>query len=200
MKLTFNHLSFENLADLAEGRLAPDARDAATAHVSGCPRCAAKLTELERVVGLMRADKAVDAPPALVAQAVNLFRTRAARTEPSLVRRVVAALSFDSLQMTPAYGVRSGQAVSRQILYNAGQIDLDLRITPSGDSCNITGQMLGSNCAGGKVELKGASVQFGAELNDQCEFRLPPVPAGTYNLRLLLTDTEVEVPNLEIRA
>ena len=134
MKPISKHLPFAELADLAEGRLTPEARTASLQHVSACSRCSSKLERLEQVMGLMRADEGEDAPPTLVSQAVNLFRARAARdTSPSLTRRILAALSFDSLQMSPAYGVRSGQAAARQLLYSAGENDLDLRVTPSGE-------------------------------------------------------------------
>jgi hypothetical protein len=201
MKPIFNHLPFEKLADLAEGRLLADEQAKAEAHASDCPRCAAKLTELERVVHLMRADESFDAPPELLARAVNLFRPRAvAHQAPSFVERIVAALSFDSLQMRPAYGVRSGQAAARQLLYSAGENDIDLRVAPSGEEWVVSGQVLGTDCAGGEIELKGALGEARAALNEQCEFRLPPVPSGTYSLRLRLTNTEVEVPELQLRA
>jgi hypothetical protein len=202
MKSIFAHLSFAKLADMVEGRLASDERTASLEHVSACSRCSKELARLEQVIGLMRTDMAEDAPQAVISRAVNLFRSRAAATasEPSLVRRILAALSFDSLQMTPAYGVRSGQLAARQLLYSAGENDLDLRVTPSGESWVISGQVLGAECAGGKVEMEGTSGVTHAELNAQCEFRLPPVPAGSYHLRLRIADTEVEVPELELRA
>jgi hypothetical protein len=201
MKPIFNHLRFAKLADLAEGRLSPDEREDSLEHVSACSRCSAKLNRLEQVIGLMRTDEGVDAPPALVSHAINLFRSRAiASSEPSLVKRVLAALSFDSLQMSPAFGVRSGQPAARQLLFSAGENDLDLRVTPSNDAWIVSGQVLGSQCAGGQVELEGSGLTSRAELNEQCEFRLPPVPAGSYQLRLRLGLTEVEVPELELRA
>ena len=205
MKPIFKHLPFAELADLAEGRLAPEARAASLEHVSACSRCSSKLERVEQVVGLMRTDEGVDAPPALISQAVNLFRARAARdasTSPSLARRILGALSFDSLQMSPAYGVRSGQAGARQLLYSAGENDLDLRVTESGGGWVIAGQVLGANCAGlkGEVELQGASHASRTELNDQCEFRLPPVAAGSYQLLVRFGDDLIEIPELELKA
>ncbi|HKQ51011.1 MAG TPA: hypothetical protein VJT74_01490 [Pyrinomonadaceae bacterium] len=203
MKQIFQHLPFAEMADLAEGRLTPEARAASLEHVSACSRCSAKLERLEQVMGLMRSDEGEDAPAALVSQAINLFRARAARdTSPSLTRRILAALSFDSLQMSPAYGVRSGQGAARQLLYSAGENDLDLRVTPSGESWVIAGQVLGANCAGlkGAAELQGASGTTSIELNDLCEFRLPPVASGSYQLRVRLGDDLIEIPEIELKA
>ena len=203
MKPIFKHLPFAELADLAEGRLAPEARAASLEHVNACSGCSSKLSRLEQVIGLMRSDEGLDAPPDLVSQAVNLFRARAARdTSPSLTRRILAALSFDSLRMAPAYGVRSGQAAARQLLYSAGENDLDLRITESGEGWVVAGQVLGADCAGlkGEAELQGAETTTRAELNDQCEFRLPPVKAGSYQLRVRFGDDLIEIPELELKA
>jgi len=203
MKPIFKHLPFAELADLAEGRLAPEARAASLNHVNACSRCSAKLSRVEQVISLMRTDEGEDVPPALVSQAINLFRARAARdTSPSLTRRILAALSFDSLQMSPAYGVRSGQGAARQLLYSAGENDLDLRVTQSGQEWVVAGQLLGANCEGssGSVELQGADVTVSAELNEQCEFRLPAVASGSYQLRVRLGDELIEIPELELKA
>jgi hypothetical protein len=196
-----NHLSFTKLADMAEGRMAGDERNLSSAHLSACPRCAAKLNRLESVLGLMRTDETEDAPREVVSRAINLFRSRVASQTPSLVQRIVAALSFDSLQTTPAYGVRSGQAATaRQLLYNAGEYDLDLRITETGEGWVVSGQVLGEERAGGQIELEGERGVVQADLNEQSEFMLPAVPTGSYDLRLRFTDLEVEVPQLELRA
>ncbi|MBD0327236.1 MAG: hypothetical protein ICV68_12440 [Pyrinomonadaceae bacterium] len=200
MNLTFQHLPFEKIADLAEGRLLAAERDAARAHLSGCARCSAQLARLERTINLMRADKTEDAPRDVLSSVLNMFRQRADAKEPSLVRRVLAALSFDSAQATPAYGVRSGQAAARQMLYSAGDNDLDLRVQPSGDAWVVSGQVLGECAAGGRVELAGADTEIAAELNELCEFTLPAVPSGSYTLRLRLSEVEVEIPELHLRA
>jgi hypothetical protein len=199
VNLKFQHLSFHTIADLAEGRLAGGEQSAAQTHISGCPRCNAQLTRLTETINLMRTDEAQDAPRDVLAAALGLFRSRAAAPQPSLVRRVLAALSFDSMQLTPAYGVRSGQATARQMLFSAGENDIDLRLTPSGETWIVSGQVLGE-CAGGSVELAGTDAKATAELNELCEFNLTAVPSGTYTLRLLLSDVEVEVPQLQLGA
>ncbi|HEX8708780.1 MAG TPA: hypothetical protein VF723_11100 [Pyrinomonadaceae bacterium] len=196
-----NHLPFAKIADLAEGHLSPDERAASESHLAACGRCAAKLSRLESVIGLIRTDDAEDAPAGLVSSAVNLFRARSASQRPSLSRRLMATLSFDSLQMSPAYGVRSGQqAGARQLIYNAGECDLDLRVARSGEAWAVSGQVLGRECAGGRVELEGESREARTDLNAQCEFTIPAVPSGSYRLRLCLRDLEVEIPQLELRA
>lgn len=198
MKIS-RHIPFAKLADLAENRLAADENRALLSHVSACSRCTGQLNELQQLVNLMRTDTAEDAPRDVKANALALFHSRAASAKPSVVRRVLAALNFDSAQSMPAYGLRSGQPQARQFLYSAGENDLDLRVKPSGESWIVSGQVLGQ-CTGGQVSLKGEAGVAAAEMNNLCEFTLPPVPAGRYTLQLRLTDVEVEVPDLDLKA
>lgn len=197
MSILHKHLKFERLADLAEGRLNKAARAETEAHLNECKLCATELARLEHTIGLMRTDKSVDAPRDVLAHAVNLFQARPATK--SAVRRVLALLSFDSLQQAPAFGVRSGVAASRQMLYSASANDIDLRVTQSGEAWILSGQVLGE-CTGGEVELTGESGNANARLNEQCEFSLAPLPTGSYTLRLRLTDAEIEVPEFQLKA
>jgi putative zinc finger protein len=202
MNLAPNHPPFERLADLAEGRLAPEEARGVKAHLAACRNCAAQLAEVERVTNLMRADNSVDAPRDVLSNAVRLFDSRQARegVVAGAIRRIVASLSFDSLATGLAYGVRSGGAdASRQLIFTAGDVDVDLRLAPSPEGWAVSGQILGE-CAGGWAELSGAGAEEAArtELNTLCEFALPVVPAGSYTLRLGLGDTLVEVPGLDL--
>ncbi len=201
MKTASQHIPFARLADLAEGRASADERPASMAHLSNCSECTRQLKRLGELLMLMRTDTATDAPRDVRAFAVGLFSGRESSREPSLLRRIVAALSFDSSSnLAPAFGVRSGQATSRQLLYSAEENDIDLRITAEDETWIVAGQVLGDDCSGGRVEIEGAGELAQAELNELCEFTLPPVAAGSYTLRLRLRDAEVEIPQLELRA
>ena len=194
MKLFSTHIAFEKLADLAEGRASNKDREAAMLHLSACADCAGKLSRLENVMSLMRTDRSEDAPRDILTYAVNLFRP----LEPSFIRRVVATLSFDSLTVAPAFGMRSGQSQSRQLVYSAEGNDIDLRITLQNNQWTVVGQVLRPDCVGGQVELEGAGGTTAAALNDMCEFTLPSVPSGNYLLRVKMADLEVEVPQLDL--
>ena len=203
MSLSFQHIPFARLADLAEGRLSAAERETTLGHTSACSQCADRLTRLSQLFEVMRGDRTEDAPTQAVERAVNIFRARAVSSPPpraTVVRRILATLSFDSLQLAPAFGVRSSRSATRQLLFSVGENDLDLRVTPSGEMWVVAGQLLGP-CTGGLVELQGAvaSAAVQAVMNDLCEFALPPVPAGSYTLWLRLDDMEVEVPGLELR-
>src|SRR5215510_12343504 len=103
------HLSFANLVDLAENQMTAEEKSTATNHLLSCSHCATELKQVEQTIALMRTDQSVDAPPELLQQAIAVFRKRKASGE-SVWRRIVAALSFDSRTLTPAFGVRSAAA------------------------------------------------------------------------------------------
>ena len=196
MKLTSHTVPFARLADLVEGRLAPAERAETQAHVGACRRCAERVAQLEKAVTLMRTDDSADAPRASVAAVLGLFRARRADA-PSLVGRIVAALTFDSARLAPAFGVRSSRPTdSRQLTYTAGEHDIDLRLTRAAEGWAITGQVLG-DCAGGRAGVAGGE---SVELNELCEFSLGPLPAGSYSLMLDLPGALVEIPEISLEA
>jgi hypothetical protein len=197
MTTSNQHIPFATLADLAEDKI-PAERATLMAHVTGCSTCAAELHKLARLVTLMREDTEVDAPRDVLVQALNIFPQHLSAGEPSLVRRLVAALTFDSFNAAPAFGMRSGQAPIRQLLFTADKTDLDIRIQSMAEGLIVSGQVLADACAGGEITLAGPATTVSASLNELCEFKLAAVVAGTYTLRVQLGEVELEIPQLEL--
>src|SRR5438105_644668 len=193
---THSHIEFATLTDFIEGRLDNAGRGNVEAHLSACAECAGQAAQLSEVTRLMRNDAMEDAPRYARAAATALFRAHRKPAQ-SPLRRVLAALKFDSLQMTPAFGVRSGTATERQLLFSAGDNELHLQIAPVAESWQVTGQVLGP-CAGGTVELRGASDTLSVALNELCAFTLVPLVAGVYTLTLRLGEVDLEIPELVI--
>lgn len=202
MKQTSSHIPFEKLADLADDRLPGGEREAVREHTRHCPQCAGQLAELEKAIGLMRSDESKDAPRDVIHLAISQFIAGARKPEKSLARKILAALSFDSAEMTPALGVRSGaSSESRQLLYRAGNTDLDIRVASQDNCWVVSGQVLGTeDLSEGSIELEGGEARVSSQLNDLSEFSLPPVPTGSYTLRLRLINMDIEVPGFNLGA
>lgn len=190
------HIPLTELSDLAEKRMPASDRERLSEHLADCQSCSAKLNQLSHVFGLMRTDTEPDAPRDVVARAIDLFQSAARQ---SVIRRVLAILSFDSLNLAPAFGTRSGGGSSRQMVFNAEGTDIDLHITSQDNGWAISGQVFGDECQKGEVEIGGETLSYSVALNDSCEFALPVVPSGNYQLRLKWADTEVEIPRLDLR-
>src|SRR6185295_348787 len=100
MNIFSPHISFTELADLAEERSQPSPEN--LEHLGTCSRCAKELQTLRQTIGLMRSDEVESAPANLIKYSKDAFRSRKAVREPSLMARVVASLTFDSLTTKPA--------------------------------------------------------------------------------------------------
>jgi hypothetical protein len=192
------HIPFQQLADYLEERLLPGERAKLEDHIAHCRQCANELDYLQRMTRFLKT--AEDAPPSVIKHALDLFHRK---TEPKPVlsglrRRVLAVLQFDSVGLTPAFGVRSGKPGSRQLLFSTNVDEIDLRIEPEGQSWLISGQVLGETGGQGMVVLEGASGISETTLNELSEFTLPPVEAGTYKLILSLATVDVEIEEIKV--
>ena len=108
MSLNLSHIPYERLVDLAgRTRCRTNKRARSRPTLATCTRCHDEAARIERMVAAMRADASRDAPPALIARAVQLFRPRAAAPAPSLFERLVATLRFETTPLTPALGLRA---------------------------------------------------------------------------------------------
>ena len=192
---TSSHISLEVLTDIAEDRATSEAREAAMAHVKTCAPCGDTLRGLKRLISLMKDDTLQDAPRDVLFSAINIFSPP---TQPP-VRRIIATLMFDSRTSARAFGMRSLHSVSRQLLYSAEDADVDLRLTIENEECILAGQVIRDSCAGGTVEIAGATGAAQGRLNELCEFVLPPVPIGTYSLRLTMPDVDIEILELDFK-
>jgi negative regulator of replication initiation len=85
--------------------------------------------EIEQIIRLMRRDASYDAPEDAVRWSKNIFRSKAAAQRKSLIERVAAVLQIDLSPNRAAFGERSASAgQARQMLFQAGDASLDLRI------------------------------------------------------------------------
>ncbi len=189
-----DHIPFTRLVDMVEGRLSQAEQADARPHLAACPRCAADVAWLERVIGLMRADTAEPPPAHAVAAAKRLFRPP---TQPAARQQLTAVLQFDSARTPIALGRRAGAQTERQLLFAVSSYLLDLRLAPQGPLWVISGQLFGAD-DGRQVELHGPAGVMRAALNDLSEFALPPSPPGSYTLRLQLTDLDILIAELEV--
>ena len=197
MNNPIQHPELAQLIDFIEARTPQLENDQLVSHLKTCTMCAESFRRMEEMLHLMRTDDSQDAPRDLVSFAVGLFKPKA---KDSHLRRLVAVLSFDSYTSKPAFGVRSGQTTTRQMLYTAAETEIDLRIARENETWIVSGQLLGHDCVKGLAKIDGSNLSESADINEFCEFKLPPVPAGEYNLSLSFPDFELEVPRLELHA
>jgi hypothetical protein len=150
---------------------------------------------INKIIHLMQTDESLDAPADSVKWAKNIFRTRAAEPKKSLVQKIIAVLQMDLSGAQPAFGERSATlSQTRQMLFQAGDNAIDLRISEDENGFQVQGQILGegfSNC----VAMLG---DFQAKTSELSEFKFNAIPGGKYDLNLLAADREIEIAGLEL--
>lgn len=117
-------------------------------------------------------------------------------------RRVVATLVHDSHQHRRIVGARSLVTDQRRLLFETGDIEIDLEIGRS----RVTGRlrMLGQVTANEPgpipawVIAEGASGHFEAELDDIGQFSLDGLASGVHRLEIGLNYELIEIPALQL--
>lgn len=164
---------------------------------ANCQVCTAMVERYERLSDILREDPTYEPPAASVKSVLNAFRLKKPETV-NLVS-VMANLVFDSfLQPLPA-GVRQTLLTERQVLYQAGEMHLDLKIekTNDEDACLIVGQLMPQDSRQDQpvpvfkaILREGNRTLQATYSNELGEFVFHVVPKKSYDLEILLTDSK----------
>lgn len=193
----------EIIYDYAEGVLDGAALEKARAHIEGCPRCQARLTEVTGLIRLIRDDAVLEVPAPARQRGINFFRPWFethqrevhAQSKPGL-KHFLAQLITDT-RRNPGLnaglaGLRSTAFLNRdfQLLFSLdeGRVEVDLKVSPAHQEgqFNMLGQVVGLEegqpC---QVELVDRdAVALPAELDETCTFQYQNLAAGNYLLRI----------------
>lgn len=198
-----NHLEIQILAHYLGKTLAEDQQRNVEAHLNTCKHCQQQLNVL-RQTHISSSDSGLTAPPAdIVRRAQAAFRRQRNRAK-DLVQQV-AELHFDSWQNVAA-GMR-GALHERQLLYSAGQFDLDMQVTQAEDESALVvrGQVLcvGAESAqldGIELRLMCTNVAERRVITDEFgRFSISDLPEGVYSLQLISDTQDVLVEAIEIK-
>jgi hypothetical protein len=114
--------------------------------------------------------------------------------------RLIAKLVFDSFEQPLTAGVRAGVmgtgTIPRQLLFRAGQVDVDVRIESGADNrISLSGQVLSDSVpffenTPVRLESHGVS-RYKTRTNPVGEFSFDEVPEDTYHLSMDLPEGQV---------
>lgn len=192
------HPEIEEIIAYAGEQFSEIDRDPLEQHMRSCTECTERVEEYRRLDHLLKQDASFEPPADLVSWAVNLFQPLVRpEARPGMVRRLVAALVYDTFEQPALGGVRSlAVAPARQLLFRAGEIDVDLRIESAGrkDQLRMIGQVLGRSAflADAPVRLESHGVvRYRSRTNPVGEFSFEDVAKDTYNLTVDLPEGQV---------
>jgi hypothetical protein len=155
--------------------------------------------QINRIIQLMQTDKSFDAPLDTIQWSKNLFRARAVEPKKSIIKTVLAVLQLDLSPNRAAFGERSAStSQARQMLFEAGDNGIDLRIKREEKGLNIQGQILGEGFVNCLVKIFNENDSFEIRTNELSEFMFAEISSGIYNLSLQTSEKEIVVENLEL--
>ncbi len=100
--------------------------------------------------------------------------------------------------MSPAFGERSAAAAA-QMLFQAGENSVDLRVLAGEKGLTVKGQILGGGFESCAVTLTGGKKKINAESNELAEFTLTGIKPGTYRMTLKSGAKEILLEDLVLK-
>ena len=165
--------------------------------MTGCHECEELKQEFQIVIARLREDASFEPPAELLQWGINLFQPVAQPQGASGLRKFIASLVFDTYDQPMMAGVRRVGAPPRQLLFRAGDVDVDVKIESMEANNRITlvGQVLSSNAkffdnTPVKLESHGI-IRYRTRTNVVGEFSFDEVPKDTYHLSVDLPEGQI---------
>jgi hypothetical protein len=191
------HINTEDLVDYMDGRVSGDGKLAVENHLSKCNDCVELKEELGLLVLRLQEDTTFEPPAGLVEWGVSLFQPLLQPSTGGKLRKLIAALVFDTFDQPVLAGVRRVGAPPRQLLFRAGDVDVDVKIESmeANDRITLVGQVLSTTAkffdnTPVKLESHGI-VRYRTMTNLVGEFSFDEVPKDTYHLSVDLPEGQI---------
>jgi len=118
------------------------------------------------------------------------------------VPHLQAELVYDTKTQPLASGIRAAVLRGRRILYTAEATELILQTTPEPrpDHVRLMGQVLddGMPVDGAAVTLNGEGTPLHRATDDEGEFRVGGLPAGSYDLDIETATRQISVDRIDL--
>lgn len=143
MEKGIKHYRSEHWVDFVNGKLPAEQMHAMQQHLDEpCRRCSKMVQTWTRVRDAARRESRYAAPDSVVRHVRGAFSLLARPATPSRALQI-PRLVFDSLWQPAVAGVRAAAVSSRQVLYRAGELAIEMRMEPEplSERVNIAGQI-----------------------------------------------------------
>ena len=193
------HVNAEKLMVYRDGHSTEESKAMIDSHLAHCAECSQMNQELQEFVIWLESDSSFEPPADVLQWGMSLFQPLL-QTKESVggkVRRIVASLVFDTFDEPALAGVRRVGAPPRQLLFRAGDVDVDVKIesVETNDRISLVGQVLSNNekffdNTPVKLESHGM-VRYKTMTNFVGEFVFDEVPKDTYHLSVDLPEGQI---------
>jgi len=182
-----------------DGQLTEESKAMIDSHLSHCGDCSKMRQELQEFLIWLESDSTFEPPADVLQWGMNLFQPLLQPTASvdGKVRKIVASLVFDTFDEPALAGVRRVGAPPRQLLFRAGDVDVDVKIesVESNERISLVGQVLSTSekffdNTPVKLESHGM-VRYKTMTNFVGEFVFDEVPKDTYQLSVDLPEGQI---------
>jgi hypothetical protein len=180
-----------------DGRVSDEGKLAIEHHLSKWSDCAELNAEVRLLVIRLQEDTTFEPPAELVQWGVSLFQPLLQPSTGGKLRKLIATLVFDTFDQPVLAGVRRVGAPPRQLLFRAGDVDVDVKIESmeANDRITLVGQVLSTTAkffdnTPVKLESHGV-VRYRTMTNLVGEFSFDEVPKDTYHLSVDLPEGQI---------
>jgi len=194
MKYFSRHIEFETLVRRAEAVASFD--EAQAVHLADCKTCVSQMRKLENFFSVAKTEPAT-VPQFVTANLLNIYQQPKHAEKKSLAKRLFGSLVFDDWRPEFAVQERLSFLETRQLLYRADGYEIDLRLTFINGKCQVSGQIF-PDCAVGVIKIFSDSTTAQIDLNEHCEFVLPLIEEGIYNLQAEMSGETIEIESLSL--
>ena len=192
------HITIEDLMTYIEGSPSDVEKSTLETHLTACGDCAELKQEFQNLLFRLKEDASFEPPADLVQWGIDLFQPVMRPKEAvSGFRKFIASLVFDTYDQPMLAGVRRVGAPPRQLLFRAGDVDVDVKIESmeANDRITLVGQVLSNNDkffdnTPVKLESHGI-VRYRTRTNVVGEFSFDEVPKDTYHLSVDLPEGQI---------
>jgi hypothetical protein len=190
------HLTIEDIVTYTDGPTTDVEKLTLETHLTSCKECSELKQEFQNLLVQLREDVSFEPPAEVVEWGANLFQP-VMQPQKGGVRKIIAALVFDTFDEPMLAGVRRVGAPPRQLLFRAGDVDVDVKIESleANDRITLVGQVLSSatkffDNTPVKLESHGI-VRYRTITNVVGEFSFDEVPKDTYHLSVDLPEGQI---------
>ena len=195
------HFNSETALDLVDGTMALAEHRFWKTHIESCSECAVELHGWSTLAGWVKRVHLLNAPADVLVSGRQIFQTRRTPEFRPFLRQIVASIIFDSFAQPAVAGARAelvaeGSVLWRQVVLQAEEFDIHIRISTLEDRRDLLGQILPRGNRGfindARLHLRQDGERIGsARANDLGEFHFTDVPEGMLSL-------QIDLPNVTV--
>jgi len=194
------HLSIENIMTYLDSKATDAEKSKMEAHMAVCAVCSESKRQTEALERLLHEEADFQTPAHLVQALKDLFPADSTASKPAkpFLAQIIASMGFDSFDEPMLAGIRSHAVLTRQRVFRAGEIDVDVKIDPAKGYTHITltGQVMSevSNFVDNalvRLESDGM-VRYRTRTNEIGEFSFE-VPHDRYDLSIEINGQRIAI-------